>query len=383
MKLNLLDVDNFIQKKNIQEVKTIKYYKGSSRNEFHPQGLFSEEIFGRTGSVNRKKTYGFVDLKFKFIHPEAFQIMTSINPNLTKLILEKQNYIITNEGILEKNDEEGQSGLYYFLLNFDKLDFDKIKTEKPDNVEFIKNNRDKVFIDKLLVLPAGLRDAQVDEKTGRTIIQYPEIGDLYSRLIRQVNNINTEIEDIDINTPVIRLVQRTIIEINNWLKSRMKGKHGMLRGGLLKKVTDYSGRLVITPDNNLKMGYVGLSWHHCLKLFEPFVLHYLLYKDHGKQGLLFIQTYLNLKNEPDINDISQVIKKMNDEPNAIPEQMIQHFKMIAEEVVDDRMVIYKRDPVENRDSWTSCYVRVDDSQYVMKINSFDLNKNGKLLCRFI
>jgi len=50
-----------------------------------------------------------------------------------------------------------------------------------------------------------------------------------------------------------------------------------------------------------------------------------------------------------------------------------------EKVTADRVVIYKRDPVENRDSYISNYVRVDDTGFIAKLNSYDLCKNGKSL----
>ncbi|MFW6281560.1 MAG: hypothetical protein ACOC1O_02040 [bacterium] len=375
MKLRLLSIDDFIEKNEIQRVSSIKHYKGRGRDEFNPSGLFSEEIFGRVGSKERRRKFGYIELNTNLIHPEAYPILTSINPNITKLILEKENYII-QDGELIQDDENGYTGLYYFIQNFNELDFNKIKTEKPNNIRFIENNKDKILIDKYLVLPAGIRDIKIDQRTHKTIIQYSEITDLYVKLLRQTNNILIGVDDIELMTPTIRLIQRTLIEINEWIKNRMKGKHGLMRGGMLKKVTDYSGRLVITPDTNLQLGYVGLPWHYVLKLHEPFAIHYIYDKDKNGKGLEIVKKFLNLREDPDIEDIRRTIGKINDAPRKVPAEYEEYFREVANEISKDKVVAYKRDPVENRDSWLSAYIRVDDSGYTMKLNPYDLKKNG-------
>src|SRR6056297_37696 len=105
-----MDVEHFIQRKKIQPITSGKYYEGSGRNSLDKKGLFSEEIFGRMGSRDRKKTYGYIDLKLNFIHPEAYRILTSINTDLTKLILGKEKYILDNNNKLVKDEEYGNSG---------------------------------------------------------------------------------------------------------------------------------------------------------------------------------------------------------------------------------------------------------------------------------
>lgn len=375
MKLNLLDIDNFIEQNNVKQVTSPKHYAGGSRNEFNATGLFSEEIFGRVGSKERKRNFGFINLGVKVIHPEVYPILTSINQKLTKLILEKQNFIIQN-GQLIPDDENGYSGVYYFVQKFDEIDFDNLKTEKPDELEFVKNNKEKVLIDKYLVLPAGVRDIKIDQKTNKTVIQYSEITDLYVRLLRQTNNVMSGVDDIELLTPTVGLIQKTLIEINDWVKNRMKGKHGLLRGGMLKKVGDFSGRLNIIPDTNLPLGYVGIPWHHVLKLYEPFAIHYILKQDTGGEGLAIVQEFLNLKEDPDVTNIRTAISKINDDPTKVAPKYAKYLKRVAEEISDGKVVAYKRDPVESRNSWISAYIRVDDAGHVMSTNPYDLNKNG-------
>jgi len=374
MKLSLLDIDRTIDQEGIKEVKSPRIYTGGGRTVIDPNGLFSEEVFGRLGSRQRKTTFGYIKLNTTIIHPEAYSILTSINTDLAKLILDKDKYIITDAGLLVQDSEKGESGVHFFVQNFDKFKFSKMaKKEKSEEAAFIIKNKNKVLITKLLVLPAGVRDIHTSNRSGKTMIESSEISTLYEKLLKQCGGISTGLPD-EIMSPMLQRIQRTTMEINSWIKDRMKGKHGLIRGGVLKRVTDYSGRMVIGPDPKLKLGYVGLPWQSVLKLFEPFALNYILYKD--KTVIPLIQSFLTTEEEVDISTIRRFIKIVNNDPISIKGQLKIHLIQIAKDITNGKVVVYKRDPVENRDSWISAYIRVDDSGFLMKTNPFDLEKNG-------
>jgi len=380
VKLNLMDVERFVQRKKIQPITSSKYYEGSGRNSLNKKGLFSEEIFGRMGSRDRKKTYGYINLKLDFIHPEVYRILTSINTDLTKLIIGKENYILDNNNNLVQDDENGKSGVFYFIQIINNINWDNIKIEKPKHIRFIKENKDKLLINKLVILPAGFRDIQIT-KTGKQFIQYGEINKTYSTLINQTEMLSDDLDlfDEELMGSLYKSIQRNLINVNTWIKSKIKGKHGMIRGGMLKKSVDYSARLVIVPDNNLDFGYIGLPWQVCMKLFEPFFIHYVLKQDRDNLLKAVIQKFIGIEEDIDINDIKKFVKKVNESPRDMDNMTVNVLKETMEKVTADRVVIYKRDPVENRDSYISNYVRVDDTGFIAKLNSYDLCKNGKSL----
>jgi len=373
MKLQLLDIDRFIERKNIQPVTTSAYYEGSGRSTFHSSGLFSEEVFGRVGSRDRKKHYGYINLKLPFIHPESYKILTKINPDLTKFILNKETYNIENGKLIK--DENGISGAFHFIQNFDKIDFDNIKTEKPKHVDYLKRNVDKIFITKFLVLPAGFRDIQMTG--GKKLIQHSEINELYVKLINQANMLTPDLESFDpeLMGSLFNNTQRTLISINSWLKERLKGKQGLVRG-MLKKVTDFSARLVITPSNKLDMGYIGLPVQVILKLYEPFFIHHVLRKDRDNLIKNIIQKYLDVE-EVDTNTIKRFVNKINETPMDVDSITENILVEIAEKITENKVVAYKRDPTESRDSWISCYIQVNKIGFTAQLNSLDLEKNGK------
>lgn len=367
--LHLEDINEFIQKNNLKPVTST-----GGRNMLDPKGPLSEDVFGRLGSRERKTTFGYVDLKCKVIHPSAFPILTTFHTELTKLILGKQNYDIV-EGIPTPS-ETGRSGIHFFITNFDQFDWEVLGAKKPNELKFIQKNKEKIIISNFLILPAGIRDIQTSKKSGKTMMVFSEITQLYERLIRQTNNIIGDIELLpdELISPIVSKIQDTLMDINRWIIERMQGKKGLMRGGLLRRVVDYCGRMVITPDPKLKLGYIGISWQMILKLFEPFTIHHILKLDQEKLEL--IKNHLGITDDLDINDIRRFISTVNAEPNncSVPLQFL--LKEIAETVTKNKVVVYKRDPTENRDTWQSCYVRVDPTGFIAKLNPYDLEKNG-------
>lgn len=381
MKLKILNIDEFIIDKKVKEVTSFKQYIGSSRDKFTPNGLFGEEIFGRIGSNERKYTYGFINLKTKLIHPEVYNILVSTQRDLTKLIKNTATYTINAEGILvaADDDELGDdptrgSGIHFFIENFDKINFENLPNIKTENIAFIKTTR--LFTDKILVLPAGIRDVTVNEKTNKTIYQYSEVTDKYMGLLRYTSMVPDNHADVpgELLVEIVENIQHIINDINAWIKQRLRGKHGVIRGGLLSKVVDFSGRMVIVPDNNLQLGFIGLPWHYVLKLHSPFVIHDLLNTDHGQLVNPLILKFMSAE-EMSTQLITKFLDLINEDPKLVDASLKDELKLIAERITKDRVIIYKRDPTENRDSWIACYVRIDDDGYVAKLNSFDLCKN--------
>ncbi len=371
MKLQILNIEEFVKKNSLKQITSTNIYQKG--NELDIDGLFSEEIFGRLGSQERRKKFGYIELKGKFIHPEAYKILCSVDTNLSKLINNKSKFIFQNGIVVES--EEGDTGLLYFINNINKIKWEKF-SKKPKNIKFIKNNIDDLIISKYLVLPAGIRDIQTSVSTGKTMIQYSEISNLYKTLIQQIKILpeDNTLLDEEFVKPMIQQTQNTLLEINNWFKKRMKGKQGLLRGSLTKKVIDYSGRFIITTDHTLELGYVGMPFQQVLKLYEPFALHYILKTD--KSGLGLIQNFLKSDNPPDNNEIKRFFTKLTEDSFVIDQQLKQYLVTVAKEITRDRVILYKRDPVENRESWIASNIRVDEEGYSVYLNPMDLPRLG-------
>ena len=336
MKLNLANLNSVIETDKLKQVKTTRMF---SRN-VQADGLFSEEIFGKFGSPERRKKFAYITLNTKIIHPEALEhIFLSLSSDISKFILNKQKYVLKDGRLYPSDEEHAISGVTEFIKIFKKLDLTVFK-KKKEEVKFINNNPNKIFIDKWLVLPAGIRDIQFIKGTNKSQIQYTELNELYETLIRNTNSIANLSDDLEIQQSMTNSIQRATLDINRWIKERMKGKTGLIRGGLMRKVVDYSGRLVITTDNTLDVGEVGLPWQVVLRLFEPFAIHKIL-KDPNYLSL--IQEFLGSDVKIDTYSLKLFIKNLNSKPDILPPLLKDYFVDVAKEIVDGKVVIYKRD----------------------------------------
>lgn len=338
MHLNIA-ISDYIERKKLKPILNTKGYNIKT-GKIDPNGLFSEEIFGRLGSRERKKNFAYIDLHCKIIHPEAYAILTGIDPRIGKILSNQNQYILSNGTLIE--DKSGKTGIHFFTQIFDQINWDSFKSKKIKEVEFIKNNKQNILIEKLIVIPAGIRDIRQMGGRGNLVqMQSADINNLYDLVISKTSTLTSGLIDEEISSIVVQNVQRLALDINKLLKEKIKGKQGLIRGGLLSKRIDYSARLIISPDPKLKLGFVGIPWQIVLKLYEPFVIHELLYRD--KTALTMIQSVLESEKVPDVNDLKRFLSKLNEDPTICPIQLKEYFIQMITEIVKDKVVIYKRD----------------------------------------
>ena len=75
--INFLNLDKFC--KNLKPVTSTRLT--TKTGEFDQNGLFSEIIFGPIGSMNRKKTYSFIELNAWVVHPSALKLLVQLKKN--------------------------------------------------------------------------------------------------------------------------------------------------------------------------------------------------------------------------------------------------------------------------------------------------------------
>ena len=158
-----------------------------------------------------------------------------------------------------------------------------------------------MFLTRLPVIPPGLRP-MVALEGGRHATS--DINDLYRRVINRNNRLK-KLQDINAPDVILRNEKRILQEavdalIDNSIRhgnqlyaganpaqkrplkslsDNLKGKRGLLRGNLLGKRVDYSGRSVIVVGPTLNLNQCGLPKHMALELFRPFVIAGLLKRE--------------------------------------------------------------------------------------------------------
>jgi len=360
MQLKLLDMDQFIQSKRIKQVTSSEIpSKG-----FHEQGLWSEVIFGRVGSNNRKFHFGYIDLKVKLIAPTSYAMIKTVSPVISSLINEKQGYVFKDGKFVV--EENGETGLSLLLRHFHDIKF--VDIAKPDKLavaKFIDANKQKILIDKFPVMPAALRDINLNRPGGRTIA---EINTFYRSLLYLSGMISGE---STIDAIVISKMQRVLQDLTKNIQSTMKGKSGIFRNSILKKTVDFSTRLVLSSSPDIKIGFIGLPWHTLISIYEPLFTHNV--KSKHKEFEQSILEYMKMEADEtvDARVMTKFVTKVNAHPGQVSTLMQHQIKEILSEFMDDQVVVAKRDPAISRNSWFSAKPIIIDGG-VVEVNSLDL-----------
>ena len=246
-----------------------------------------------------------------------------INPGGVKNLAYKTLLTETDWAALDYTEEEkekieilmGAEAIEKLLTNINLEDEAKylrgliptLKNTGPDKDKCIKKLR---IIDQFIatgcspswmilklipVLPPDLRP-MVQLDGGRFATS--DLNDLYRRVINR-NNRLARLQEIMAPELIIRNEKRMLQEavdalIDNGKRGRavvglnnrplkslsdiIEGKQGRFRQNLLGKRVDYSGRSVIIVGPELKLNQCGIPHEMAIELFQPFVIHCLIYE---------------------------------------------------------------------------------------------------------
>ena len=417
--MKLLNIDEFIKKVNAYEVKTSDVYLKNS-NKLHPEGIYSEEIFGRIGTEKRLERFGYIDLGHIFIHPEVISDIRKFIPKFSKWLDNKVEIgIDTNTGefvAIDKGKEIPSN--VKIINNFKELkevlesgefNWDKAFAKDDKTARFLKDNLNLIFITKWLVLPAGYRDIfetnkgyqekdlskaykaliskvntlkallnpnnQSNSNNSQDNIEDKLKGELASALLGQDNN-NTQNQNQtqDSNTTInelIKEVQKYLIFVDRKLKDDLRGKNKYIRGSKLSKRVDHSARLVLAHDNNLNSNEVKIPWFILLKLYEPFIIYYISNDPRFSDLKENVQNKFGKVSVDSIKDyISYIVQYPKTVDSNVKERLIEILDIVISGKEDNtpKYVMVLRHPVENRNSVLGLKPVIDKSDtYVAKL----------------
>lgn len=215
---------------------------------FHPQGLYSTELFGEVGSKARNSKFSYIDLKTEIMHPKIFLELSRLK-NLYAGILSGKVYAVWDKELSDfvKSDiVDGKTGYSFFMSKFNDLLFaSNDSTIRDLRIKFLYKYNQSCMYRFMLVMPAGLRDIQINENKRP---EEDEINPLYRKVIRAVNTIN---EHIGLkNDPVLDTVrwnlQSTFNDIYQYIESILEGKKGFILGKFASRKIHGSTRNVLT-----------------------------------------------------------------------------------------------------------------------------------------
>lgn len=223
-------------------------YHENTKGDLHEDGLFSISIFGRVGDEARDRRFSYIDIKTEIFHPIIYNRLIRLK-KLYGAILNSEQYAVWNEeahDFMPSNELEGRTGYAFFCEHWRKLVFNRNKSDVRDlRAKLIEKYRGEAMTSKVLVIPAGLRDIEVDEN-GRTNVH--EINPLYLKLLIASATLpaNDSVKTDPTYDRARVLLQRAFNDIYDLIETMLSGKKGFFQDKWAARNVANSTRNVIT-----------------------------------------------------------------------------------------------------------------------------------------
>jgi len=365
--LKFLDMDKF--SRGLTPVSTPDLF--SRPNEFHPDGLYSERIFGNLESPERTDTYSYIDLYTKIIHPSALKIILQLNRKIDLFLSASETFNIDTKGNLIL-DPDGFTGLSKFIEIFPRIKFRGETATREKFINLLKQSYDDgiLFIDKIPVIPPNFRPAYQDED---------KINDVYQSVLRKAIQVRSSGRSGVLFDLLSYGLQLAVNEHDKYVRTKVEKKNGLIRNQMLGKRIDFSGRAVITPGPDLKINEVGVPFRIAVNLFEPFVIHRLLYSGKVNKNELETEIKKYTKIDLSVDSVRKVIKSIK-AGDKLPPKLYKIFWDATEVAMKDRIVICKRDPVLHAESVRGFYPKLRDGDTLqicaLQVGGFNADFDG-------
>lgn len=360
MKLDFFDVDEFC--KDVIPITSNKIY---SKKGFHVDGLFSERIFGpvrtctcgcgiyhgrskygETCSVCgvdvvhsnvRRKRFAKIELPFEIINPIMHYLIAKVGKttfaNIIKDLIfndrvvgfyfskERKKYVSVKRSLENQNDEQpplpdipdgailysGHTGAFELI----KYECEQRK-DSDEDWNFIYNNLHKFYIQNIIVPPPEFRPVS---KT-KDVQMRDEINKYFMTILNFSLMMKEEhlesVENIEISQVNFRNLQRHVFDLYEFIFSKFSKKTGLIRGFILGKRIDFSGRAVICPDPTLSLDECSIPYLMALELFKLDIINILLEKRWFKRydpALEYIDRCIEIQDYALLDIVEQVSKK--------------------------------------------------------------------------
>lgn len=318
MKIDFFNVDDFCE--HIPAVTTNKIY---AKKGFHPNGLFSEKIFGPTRTCTcgcgiywgrtkigerckqcgveigfsslRRTKYAKIELPFKVINPIMlfliFKVGKSTLANLINNMIfndsiigiyyneETKKYVEVKKPTIEEETITLPDGVVLHsgidgIFNVIKLEAEKYK-DKSKNWNFIYENLSKFFMNNVIVCPPEFRPVS---KT-KDVQMRDKLNEYYMTILNfsiMLGNDVTTYENSEIQHINFKNLQRYVNNLYDFIFSKFSKKEGLIRGSILGKRIDFSARAVISPEPSLELDQCSIPYVIGLELFKLKVVNRLL-----------------------------------------------------------------------------------------------------------
>ena len=294
LKLDLMDIDQYVKSNALPLVASPSIFEINS-SRFHPEGLFSEEIFGSVTDLVRFTTEAAISLNTTIIHPIIFASIVEKNAQYMSILTGKQYAVfddkLANFVIVDEEVKGANTGFKFFIDNISKLANSKSpEALRAKNKHMLLVKYMDILVTKYIVcMPAGLRDLNLNSPR----LSKDDINKLYLSVLNLTASLSGHGLSEDSLFDGIRYqIQLKVSEIYDYINTIISGKSGFFQQHYGARKIAFSTRNVIsvavldgdTPDaaTNIKANETMLPILNFIKCFQPFVVNYIKNKVYGE-----------------------------------------------------------------------------------------------------
>jgi len=291
LKLEPLDANKFIKVNKLKVITNPVYFDRTGIPT--PDGLLSNEIFGVT-SNDRTEIFAYIPLAGEsFLHPLAYKTWCRLDSNVKMCVFELDTFRLDKETGKLVPDPNGGTGLKFLKKIIKDVDFKRTQSLKREvKINFLETYKDKLFMDNLIVMPAGYRDVNTEQSR----MGVGEINKLYDNVLRDVNALK-ESEDygLSMNGALRGRIQEGLVAIYDWIcfgrfngvdspATGLSRKLGLIRRAGMRRTFDWGARLVICSQNlrveslddlEIDTDSIGLPLAALCANFYPYMIYHI------------------------------------------------------------------------------------------------------------
>ena len=370
MGFKLLDVNKFLQNYKAKQVTNPRTFQSN----FEPSsgGLLDQAIFG-VSTKEKFNNWGYIMLEDVIMHPLIYKNLNVIDP-IFKRIRDKTVKVIISNGML-KEDEAGGTGISWLIGNWDKINFDKYRTEKNSMfIDLVKNtSKNILFVDRIPVIPVVYREAITDSRNFR--VEEDEIDKLYKKILSLSKSGRSDLTSAWMETFHDKsskdFMQQAVNQLYEYFLKKLEKKQGFIRNLLIGKRLDNVSRLVANARPDIPIDSCIIPWHVLLNIFDMYIVGYLQQEENAQ-----VAEELKMVNKT-TQEIGELFDYIFRNSELYEKNYPKHKELWIQILVDifnknsDLRVLVKRDPGWNADSfWCFKPLINKDNSYQIWVSAF-------------
>lgn len=234
----------------LKQITSLNSTEGAS-SDFHPDGLFSTRIFGKVGDRRRELLFAYIDIKVTILHPLIYKALVTMRRDYAEIMAGRRYATFNKElGEFEASTPTlGSTGYNFFISHFNDIKFtDTGSTKREQFIKLINKYRNVALTDKIVVMPAGLRDLTIYNNGKK---EEDEVNGIYRKFITIANSIDESAvrNNVEIVDNARYALQRNFNLLYEYLENMVKGKKKLFNGHLVARRIQNGTRNVITASN--------------------------------------------------------------------------------------------------------------------------------------